>query len=205
MFRPPAALRFVASLGVCVAAWGCAGGAELELRAKITQLETEAQSKDTRLLLQKEQIDGLNGQLAVARGISSEDLKRLYFPTEIVIDKLSSGADYDGKPGDDGVTVMLRPIDAVGDVLKVPGDIRIQLYDLAAAPTKTFIGEYNISVDQARDLWYGKLLTQHYTIRCPWPAGPPAHNEITIRAMFTDYLTKRVLTAQAVCKIRFAP
>lgn len=139
------------------------------------------------------------------RGISDEDLERIFYPEKLVIDKLSGGSDYDGRPGDDGVTVYLRPVDREGNVIKVVGDISIQLYDLAAPPQQNFIGEYKIPVDQAGRLWHGKFLTNHYTIKCPWPHGPPKHTEITIRATFVDYLTKRVISAQTTCTVKLPP
>jgi hypothetical protein len=87
----------------------------------------------------------------------------------------------------------------------VAGDIRVELYALAAPSDQTRIGVYEFPHDKAAELWYGKLLTDHYTLRCPWQAGPPAHPEITIRATFVDFLTKRVLTAQASATVRLPP
>jgi hypothetical protein len=184
---------------------GCQSPAEIELRREISSLRETVKDKDNQLVAQKASIDELNRQLNVARSISEDDLKRVFYPEQLVIDRLSGGADYDGRPGDDGVTVYLKPVDREGDVIKVAGDLRIQLFDLAAAPGKNFIGEYFIPVDQIGKLWHGKLFTNHYTVKCPWPSGPPAHTEITIRAVFVDYLTKRVVSAQSTCQVRLPP
>jgi hypothetical protein len=184
---------------------GCENTTVVDLRREINGLNETVKGKDNQLVAQQATIGELHKQLDVARSINEDDLKRVFYPEKLEIDKLTAGADYDGKPGDDGVTVYLRPIDHDGDVLKIAGDVRIQLYDLANPPGKNFVGEYFVPVDQVGKLWHGKLWTNHYTIKCPWPKGPPQHAEITVRATFVDYLTKRVVSAQAACQVKLPP
>ncbi len=176
-----------------------------DLRREISALRETTRQKDNQLVAQRATIDELHTQLRVARSISEDDLKRIFYPEQLVIDRLTGGADYDGQPGDDGVTVHLKPLDREGDVVKVAGDLSIQLYDLAAPAGRNLIGEYQVPVDQLAKLWHGKLLTGHYTVKCPWPASPPEHPEVTVRAVFVDYLTKRVVSAQSTCKVRLPP
>lgn len=191
-------------LGALFLATGCQSPVEIALRREISELKTTLKQKDDQLVAQKAALDQVNEQLRVARSISEDDLKKVFYPETLVIDKLTGGGNYDGQPGDDGVTVYLRPLDKDGDVIKVAGDVRIQLYDLAA-PGGQLIGEYFVPVDQIGKLWSGKLWTGHYTIKCPWPKEPPKHTEITVRATFVDYLTKRVVSAQATCNIKLPP
>jgi hypothetical protein len=197
-------LQFALGAGLaCVlaASAGCASTTEADLRAEILKFREEIKERDSKLALQQNALDELNRQLGVARSISEDDLKRVFYPEKIQIDRLSGGFDTDGKPGDEGVTVYLQPLDRKGDIVKVPGDVTIQLYNLAAPADRNLIGEYRLTVDQVAELWHGKLMTQHFRIKCPWPAGPPGHPEVTIRVTFVDYLTKRVLTAQATAKV----
>ena len=184
---------------------GCQPAPEFELRREISQLRETVRTKDNELVAQKASIDTLNQQLNVARSISEDDIKKLFYPERLIIDPLSGGANYDNKPGDDGVTVYVQPVDKDGDVIKVAGDIRIQLYDLAAPPAQNLIGEYFVSVEQVGKLWNGKLFTSHFSIKCPWPSGPPKHAEVTIRVVFVDYLTKRVVSAQSTCQVKLPP
>lgn len=174
----------------------------MELRTQVKTLEEQSAAKDNQLAAQRLTIDKLHQQLQSVRGWTDEDMKVIFTPEKIEIASLSGGEDYDGKPGDDGVTVYIRPIDREGDVLKAAGDLRVELYDLAAPAGENLLGQYSIPVVQAAEHWYGKFATNHYTIRCPWRQGPPKHEEITIRATFVDYLTQRVMTAQTTCKVR---
>ncbi len=184
---------------------GCPNQTELELQRKITALNDRVVEKDNQLVAQRVTIEQLHKQLQDCRGISDDDLTKIFYPEKVVIASLSGGDDYDGQPGDDGITVYLRPVDRDGDAIKVAGNILIQLYDLANPPDENLIGEYSFPVEAVSRLWYGKLATYHYTLRCPWQRGPPRHREITIRAIFTDFLSKRVVTAQAVCTVKPGP
>ena len=184
---------------------GCQSPTELELQRQVHELNEQITEKDHQLAARRSTIAQLHKQLQNATGLTDEKLKKIFYPEKIEIASLSGGDDYDGQPGDDGVTVYLRPIDRDGDAVKVAGHIRIELYDLANPPDANLIGVYPVPVDQVSKLWYGKLATYHYTVRCPWQSGPPKHDEITIRATFVDYLTQRVITAQTVCKVGLAP
>lgn len=195
------AVRFVLAGLLLTASGGCESAREIQLRREVVSLQDQVQKAEHRLAAQEAAIGELKQQLRVARGLSEEDLQKLYYPERLTIDSQSGGADYDGQPGDDGVTVYLRPVDREGDAVKVPGDVTIQLYDLAAPPNRNLVGEYKVPVDQVGRLWHGKLLARHYTIKCPWPSTPPAHSELTIRALFVDFLTKRVVSAQTTCHV----
>jgi hypothetical protein len=183
---------------------GCESPAQLELQRQLRALNDQITEKDHQLAAQRITIEQLQQRVAQVRGLTPEDLERIFYPVKIEIASLSGGANYDGQPGDDGVTVYLRPLDRAGDAVKVAGDIRIELYDLANPPDDNLVGVYSVPVDEASRLWHGKLATYHYTVRCPWESGPPAHDEITIRATFEDYLTQRVMTAQTVCRVQLA-
>lgn len=185
---------------------GCPDTARLELERRVSRLEAELADCRRLTVEQKTTIDELHHQLDVARAIDPDLLRRTYYPVRIEIDPLSGGQDWDGQPGDDGIVVYLRPLDGDGDAVKAAGEVRVQLFDLQNAPdAPTLIGEYYFGVDELRRHWYGKLLTYHYALRCPWRAGPPAHREITVRVTFVDYLLKRTMTAQRVCTVRLPP
>ncbi len=199
--------RCVGTAGLLITALlaGCQDNTVPQLRQEVADLRSSIKEKDNQLVAQKAALDKLNDEVTRISGITPEDLKKVFYPAQLVIDKLSGGYDIDSKPGDDGVTVYLKPIDNDGDVIKVAGEIDIQLYDLAAPPQQNFIGEYKIPLAKVRELWHGKLWTNHYAIKCPWPGAPPQHPEITIRAVFTDFLTKRVVAAQSTCLVKLPP
>jgi len=201
----PACLRVI--VAACAAALllgqsACQQPGTIDLNREIDKLRTELRERDNRIAALESTVQSLNKQLASARGLTDEDLKHIYFPEQIVIGKLSGGEDYDGEPGDDGVTVYIQPTDRTGDVLKVVGAIRVELFDLQAAEGAKLVGECIVPAEKASEHWHGQLMTYHYSIRCAWKNGPPKHDEITIRVTFVDYLSERVITAQAVRSVR---
>lgn len=184
---------------------GCPDARVVELGRENSRLKEGLADRDRQTAALSAALEECNRQLVQARGLSPETLEKIFYAEQIVIDPLSGGQDYDGQPGDDGVTVYLRPLDRDGDTLKVAGDVRIELFDLAMPPGRNLIATHNFPVEKVRESWYGKFITYHYTFRCPWQHGPPENPEITVRATFVDYLTRRVMTTQTVVKVRPPP
>ena len=168
------------------------------LRQRIGQLERD-------LVTLAEENNTLNHQVDELLRLGTNRLELLNAPVRIEIERMSGGYDDDNVVGDDGVVVYVRPFDSVGDVIKATGDIEIQLWDLSGTPDEVLVGQYVLDAEHALGHWYGKLMTDHYTIKCPWRSEPPRHTEITIRVLFTDYVTGKVLTDQRVCGIFLPP
>ena len=173
-------------------------GQVLMLRQRIGQLERDQ-------VTLAEENNTLHHQVDELLRLGTKRLELLNVPERIEIERMSGGYDDDKVAGDDGVVVYLRPFDSVGDVIKATGDIEIQLWDLAGTPDELLVGQYFLDAEHAREHWYGKMITNHYTIKCPWRSEAPRHNEITIRVLFTDYITGKVLTHQRVCGIFLPP
>lgn len=188
----------------CLAAWplgaaGCYNPADAQLRRENVRLAGRAADLEQRLAASQEAIERLERELDEARGLSELDRSALILPARVELVRLTGGEDYDGEPGDDGVTVHLRPLDEQGDALKVAGDVRIELFDLAAGGQR--IGLCEVSAAELPERWLGALMTDHYTIRCPFDRAPSSP-EVTVRVTFVDYLSKRSLTAQQVVEVR---
>jgi len=143
-------------------------------------------------------VSGFQKQIENLKTFQRDRPADLFAPEKLEIVRRSGGADYDGQPGDDGVTVYLRLLDADEDVVKVGGRIRVELQDPSTPGTPRVIGLYVFDrADELRKLWYGRFGTQHFTLKCPFPAGfkLPTGGRVTVRAQFDDYLTGRTLTA----------
>lgn len=200
-------------LGCAALTWsfliGCQTSGETD-KTSIVQKENRelkaAQERDQQEISRlSSEVADLEQQVNSLRRLGPDRLAKLYAPVKIVLERLTGGADYDGLPGDDGVTVYIQPIDQQGHVVKTAGEIRIQLLDLANPDGQHLLGEYVLDVDHAAEAWHGRFMTQHFTVQCPWRVGPPAHREITLRVRFLDYLTGRELAATTVCTVTPPP
>lgn len=143
-------------------------------------------------------------QVEKLQDLGPDRLDSLFVVDRIELASLTGGAEYDDLPGDDGVTVYLRPLDADGHVLKAAGEITIELLDTNEPGAPKSLGLYvHNEPQQLRKLWHGGFLTNHYSIKCPWdPAiGPPVNREVTVKATFYDFLTGRRRTATRVVQV----
>ena len=170
-------------------------------RAKLVQenaaLRREKQQLERTVAQNDGTIAALHKQIKYLKGFEPEQPADLFVPVRIEIASLTGGADYDGEPGDDGVTVYLRPRDQDGHVVKAPGQIKIQLLDNTDLARPRLVGLYEFShPDELRKAWYGRFGTQHYTLKCPFPPGSrlPETRRLNVAVEFVDYLTGSTLT-----------
>lgn len=187
---------FSSTLAVALVGCGNPGA-----RARLTQENMTLREENERLKRRVAQLggetSGLERQIQSLKGFAPNAPADLFAPVEIKIVSLSGGADFDGKPGDDGVVVYLRPRDADGDAVKAPGRIRIQLMDNTNIGSPRVLGVYVFdNPDELRDTWHSRFATMHYVLRCPFmPDARPRGNRVTVNVEFTDFLTGRTLTA----------
>jgi hypothetical protein len=161
------------------------------LRREKQQLERLVAERDGTIAALRQQVEYL-------KGFNPERPADLFAPVKIEIASLTGGADHDDEPGDDGVTVYLRPCDRDGHVVKVPGRIKIQLLDNTDLARPRLIALYEFSdPEELRKAWYGRFGSQHYTLRCPFPPGVklPEARRLNVAVEFVDYLTGSTLTA----------
>lgn len=190
-------------------ACGCASAGQ---RARLAQ-DAESLRRDKerleRLVAQRDgAIARLEQQVENLKGFSESAPADLFAPASLEIARLSGGADYDGKPGDDGITIYLRPLDADGDVVKAPGRITVQLSDPTNAAAPRVIGAYVFDKpNELRKLWFGRFGTNHYRLQCPFPAGAPlpTSRRVVAYVEMVDYLTGRPVTAVKELSFRTAP
>ena len=173
------------------------------------QQQTLRQSDQTRKDLQKlrdenralqQTLTDQQQQIRLLQALGEKRLETLFTVQRIELGRYTGGANFDDIAGDDGIKVFLKPIDQHGSVIKAPGSVQIQLFDLAKPDN--LIGLYEWSAETIAEHWSSGFMAYHYSFECPWKADPPSHNEITVRVQFTDYLTGKTFTAQKLCRIK---
>ncbi len=173
---------------------------ELQIcQEKIPRLEEQ-------IAAQQKTIENQQNQMAELRGMGPHAWSALVYPEKIELARWSGAYDEDDRTGDDGLLLYIQPIDRDGHVIKAAGELKITLLDLADPAAPMVIASYEFDVPTTRSLWYGRLMTQHFTVRCPWPpAGEPRNDQITAKVAFTDLLTGVTLTTQRVFSIKLSP
>jgi len=169
----------------------------LQAERQLDDLRRDNADLSDELAAKRKQIDSL-------MKLGDKRLEAIFHVVRIELGRYTGGFDSDGKPGQDAIKVYLDPIDADGSTIKAAGDVTIQLYDLAADPKANLLGEYHWSVAEISKQWSSGFVAYHYSFVCPFKS-PPAHDEITIRVEFVDYLTGKTFTAQKAVKVELPP
>jgi hypothetical protein len=123
----------------------------------------------------------------------------------VQIGTYSCGISVEGKPGDAGVKVFLEPVDQFGSTLKAAGDVKVEIYDLATPPPQNLLHTCRYSVDEIGGKWINGFLTQYFVFECLWGQNIPQHRDLTVRVVFTDYLTGNEFSDQKVIQVTLPP
>ena len=97
---------------------------------------------------------------------------------------LTSGQNRDGEPGDEGLAVMLIPVDMHGDLVKLAGEVELDLFDMTLAADEQCLGRWRFTIDEVRSKWQSGLLSTGYLFQVDWQR-PPAARELTLHARLT--------------------
>ncbi len=193
----------VLALGVSLFALTGCFRSEADLQRENVRLREQLADCNDRLAAQESMLTDLRSQLETARALTDADRAALIAPKKLLLGRLTGGEDYDGRPGDDGVTAHFQLLDEVGDPIKVAGDVTIELFDLSSGGAPRRIGNCRYPAAEVRKKWVSTLLTYMFAIECPFEQ-PPQGSEITVRVTFLDYLTRNSLTAQTTVRLNEA-
>lgn len=171
---------------------GCAARGNMEMleselrRQEQTQQELAEELKSARaeLRVARSDADSLRTQLS-QRGqtsLVSEQAEVLYKAEAIRFNTmLTSGANRDGQPGDDGINILLQPVDSQGDLVKLAGAIEVDLLDLNRDAKSQRIGRWQFTAEEVREHWHRGFLSAGYLFQLDWQTVPVS-NELTLHA-----------------------
>jgi len=204
LYHRTSTIRFC--LAICAAAAGLPSlvGCDTVSGDAFREVQREAQTAreqvgllETQLTAEQRTVRNLQGQMATLRGMDPGVLDQMVVPVRIELASQSGGYTTPDTAGDAGIVLHVQPVDSDGHVIKSAGSFVVNLLDLSNASNPVVVATYEFDVPTTRSLWFGRFMTNHFTLRCPWPpSGPPATDEVTARVEFTVLLTGRVLIAQ---------
>jgi len=100
----------------------------------------------------------------------------------ISLGMLTGAANWDGRPGDDGVVVYLHPQDRTGDTVKAVGSCRFELLDLGRS-SDFVVMLWDIPAAEAIQRW--QTFPRCYRFQLAWTGAPPEATEPVLKATFT--------------------
>jgi hypothetical protein len=175
--RAPGVLLGLLALAGC-AARGNLDALESELRQQEdlrVALEDRLSRLETDLRVAQSDADSLRSQLAKSgrQTLPMEQSQALHRASKLTLHAMMTGGwDNDPAPGDEGLTVLLSPVDEHGDLVKLGGDIEVELLDLSQSGEQQRLGSWSIPRDEVSGLWHKGLLGSGFLVRVPWQSIP---------------------------------
>lgn len=191
----PCCRAFAVLLGLLALA-GCAARGNLDaLESELRQqedlrvaLEDRLSRLETDLRVAQSDADSLRSQLAKSgrQTLPMEQSQALHRATKLTLHTLMTGGwDNDPAPGDEGLTVLLSPVDEHGDLVKLGGDIELELLDLSQTGEQQRLGSWSMPRDEVSGLWHKGLLGSGFLVRVPWQSIPESERLTVVARLKT--------------------
>lgn len=99
----------------------------------------------------------------------------------IVNPYLTAGHDFDSKPGDDGIALLVEPRNADDHLIPVAGKTSIVVLDPALDGEAARVARWEFTAEEAaRRVKKGNGRERGLSFKLPWPAGPPKHSKLHV-------------------------
>lgn len=168
--------RLCAAAGLFVCS-GCLGRGDVDLLEANLRQSQDAAARYQRQLVElhgeldaaRAEVEQLRTQLAKAgSAVPQEQSQPLAKVAGIQFHSMMTGGrDQDGQPGHDVLTAVLTPIDHSGELVKLAGEIQLELLDLTRTGDQQRIGNWSFSADQSHKLWHSGFIASGYQFDLP--------------------------------------
>ncbi len=122
--------------------------------------------------------------------------------TKILLNRrLTGGYDFDGRPGHEGVMVVIEPQNAQGQYVSVPGALLIEVTDPGKQGMAAQVGKWRFDALESAAYFKESLLGRGAHLQLPWPGEPPDHQRLRLTVVY-DTIEGRKLRAEKMIKIK---
>jgi hypothetical protein len=91
---------------------------------------------------------------------------------------LTGGADLDGQPGDDGLSLVIEPRNAADQYVPEAGAISVVVLDPTLQGEAARVGRWDFDATMTRQLLTRTSVARGIQLDLPWPASPPASKRL---------------------------
>ncbi len=182
---------------------GCANNKQTSpIKKQVASLKREKTQLKNRIEQAQSENRQLKKQLLVLHGLKDEaKLKDLYDLKTIKVTRYTNLYDKDKDGKKEKLIVYIQPMDRSGDIVKTPGAVDVELWDLNRDNGKARLSRWHIKPDELKKLWFTTMFTANYRLTFDVADKINEFEEpLTVKVTFTDYLTGRVFEEQRVIK-----
>ncbi|HEX7448662.1 MAG TPA: hypothetical protein VF306_14015 [Pirellulales bacterium] len=106
--------------------------------------------------------------------------------TQITLNrKLTGGHNVDAKPGDEGVMVVVEPLNEAGELIEAPGAVSIVVLDPALEGEAARVARWDFSSREAAEHLKRTPLGDGLHFELRWPHSPPTHRLLNLYVRYT--------------------
>ncbi len=104
---------------------------------------------------------------------------------------LCSGYNADGRPGDEGITIMLEPRDAQGRIVKAPANMSVVVLDPALVGESARVARWDFTSSDLAGRFRTGGMEQGLLLQPVWPADGPLHRDLHLFVRYTTHDGRR--------------
>jgi outer membrane murein-binding lipoprotein Lpp len=185
-----------------VALAGCNGSsANVELRRQVADLQQQTDQLQSDLQSCRQENSGLQQRMAtLAQAREDANLASLYNLTGIKIGRFTGLYDKDDDGEIESLIVYIQPMDDTGDIIKAPGSVQVELWNLNNAEN-SLISQWNIEPEKLKELWFSTVLTINYRLTFDISNKLDEFSQpLTVKVRFVDYMTGKTFNEQTLIK-----
>ena len=98
---------------------------------------------------------------------------------------LVGGWEFDGRPGDEGIFLLVEPRDAEGRLLAAAAPVSLVLLDRGLAGEAARVARWDLTAEQAATLFRRLDVGEGIYLELPWSAAPPVHSHLHLFVRYT--------------------
>ena len=146
--------------------------------------------------------ENLKKQVEVLAGIKQDArFENLYHIQSVKLTKYTGFYDKNKDGKKESLIVYLQPMDEQGDIVKATGAADVELWDLNKKDGEAMLGKWRVEPNELKSLWFTTFLAINYRLTFDVADKIEGLKEpLTVKVIFTDYLTGKVFNEQAVVK-----
>ncbi len=181
-----------------------AAGCSTDVQTSLWEQNKALSKEKTALSLEVERLERenttLSKQVETLTAITKEArTEALVVPETLVIGRHTGLYDKSNRGTADSLVVYVEPRDAKQDTIKAAGGVKVELWNLNAAPEQARLATWEVGPEELKGLWGRGLLGAYYRLTFPLEGVLKGNEtELTVKVEFTDYLAGKTLTEQRV-------
>ncbi len=107
---------------------------------------------------------------------------------------LTGGYDSDGRPGDEGVSILLEPRNPRGELVRTPGDIEIAVVDPERGDGR--VAQWRFAAGELAAHWERRAVGEGFFLELPWPNRPPDNRQLELIVTYRTPRGKRLVASR---------